>query len=102
MEGHSDSPLTRKQIAIRLLYTILFMVVLEILKAIIQLTVVFQYVFLFITKTYSSPVRRFTNKLTTYAYNVMRYLTLNDNLKPFPFTEMPEPHHVPADDVDFK
>ncbi|CAB5079268.1 hypothetical protein D3OALGB2SA_250 [Olavius algarvensis associated proteobacterium Delta 3] len=45
----------RKKIAIRLLYTILNVVVLEILKAIIYVTVIFQYTYLFIFRTPTSP-----------------------------------------------
>ncbi len=92
----------RKQIAIRLLYSILFMVVLELLKTIIMLTVVFQYVYLLITRSYSNPARRFANKVSTYAYRLMRYLTLNENNRPFPFSEMPEEQHAPVDEVEFK
>lgn len=92
----------RKQIAIRLLYSILFMVVLEFLKSIIQLTVVFQYVYLLITRSYSNPARRFANKVSTYAYRVMRYLSLNENIRPFPFSEIPEEQHAPVDEVEFK
>ncbi|MBW2195177.1 MAG: DUF4389 domain-containing protein, partial [Deltaproteobacteria bacterium] len=49
--------LSRKRIAIRFLYTIFFVLVLEILKIIIQLSVLFQYVYLFITTDYNNPVR---------------------------------------------
>jgi len=91
----------RKQIAIRLLYTILNVVVLEILKVIIQVTVIFQYVYLFITRTYNSPIRNFSNKIATYAYRVIRYLSLNDNTIPFPFSEFPPEIEPPEQEVTF-
>jgi predicted membrane protein len=92
----------RKNIAVRFLFTILFVIVFEILKTIIQLTVLFQYIFLFITKKHSEPVRTFSNKVSTYAYKVLRYLTLNDNPKPFPFTEFPVEMEPPETDIRFK
>jgi hypothetical protein len=81
--------LSRKKIAYRFLYTVFFVVLLEILKLIIQLTVVFQYTFLFITKDYNEPVRKFSNKVAVYAYRVMRYVTLCENARPFPFSDFP-------------
>ncbi|MFO8083704.1 MAG: DUF4389 domain-containing protein [Desulfobacterales bacterium] len=91
----------RKQIAIRFLFTVLFLIVFEIIKTIIQVTVLFQYVYLFITKKHNEPVRHFSNKVTTYAYKVLRYLTLNENLKPFPFTEFPKEMESCENDVRY-
>lgn len=88
--------LSRKQIAFRLLYTVFFVVLLEILKLVIQLTVVFQYVFLFITTDYNEPVRKFSNKIAVYAYRLMRYVTLAENERPFPFSDFP-PEMDPID-----
>lgn len=79
----------RKRIAIRLLYTILYLVVLEILKLIVQAVVLFQYIYLLITRRPSEPVRRFGNKVAAYAYRVMRYATVAENPLPFPFNDFP-------------
>jgi uncharacterized membrane protein len=81
--------LDRKDIAIRLLYTVFFLIVFEILKLIVQVCVLFQYVLLLITRTHNESVQRFSNKVLSYAYRVMRYVTLNENQRPFPFTDFP-------------
>jgi hypothetical protein len=94
--------LSRKKIAVRFLYTIFFVIVLEILKTIIQLTVLFQYVYLFITTTYSNPVIKFSNKVSVYAYRVMRYITLNENDRPFPFSDFPQEIDPPEPEVHFE
>lgn len=91
----------RKKIAIRLLYTVFFFIIFEILKIIIQVSVLFQYVYLFITKTYSEPVRNFTNKVSVYAYKVLRYVTLNENEKPYPFKDFPQEMESPEAEVFF-
>jgi len=70
MDEIQTTVLPRKGIAIRLLYTFFFLIVFEILKIIVQVTVVFQYIYLFITRTYSEPLRRFSNKVSVYAYRV--------------------------------
>lgn len=93
---------SRKNIGIRLLYTVFFVIVLEILKTIIQVAVLFQYVYLFITQTYCNPVIAFSNKVSVYAYRVMRYITLNENMRPFPFSDFPKETDPPEPDVDFK
>lgn len=91
----------RIQIAVRLLFTILFLIVFEIIKTIVQVTVLFQYVYLFITKKHNEPVRKFSNKVSTYAYKVLRYMTLNENVKPFPFTEFPNEVDSSENDVRY-
>ena len=91
----------RKKIAIRLLYTIFFLIVFEILKIIIQVSVVFQYVYLLISKTYNNPIRNFSNKVSVYAYRVLRYVTLNENKKPFPFDNFPKEIELPDKEVFF-
>ena len=92
----------RKNIAIRLLYTILFLIIFEILKLIIQISVLFQYVYLLISKTYSDPVRNFTNKVSVYAYKVLRYVALNENKKPYPFQDFPQEMELPEAEVYFE
>jgi hypothetical protein len=92
----------RKKIVIRLLYTILFFIIFEILKTIIQVSVLFQYVYLLISKTYSEPIRNFTNKVSVYAYKVLRYVTLNENNKPYPFQDFPQIMELPEAEVFFE
>jgi hypothetical protein len=98
----STGRLSRKKIAIRLLYTIFFVIVLEIIKMIVQLCVLFQYIYLFITTEYNQPVRNFSNKVAVYAYRLMRYVTLNENLRPFPFREFPQDMDPPEARATFE
>jgi D-alanyl-lipoteichoic acid acyltransferase DltB (MBOAT superfamily) len=92
----------RKKIAIRLLYTVFFLIVFEILKIIIQVSVIFQYVYLLISKTHNNPIRNFSNKVSVYAYRVLRYVTLNENKKPFPFQDFPKEFELPETEVLFE
>ena len=92
----------RKKIFVRLLYTVFFFIIFEILKTIIQVSVLFQYVYLLISKTYSEPVRNFTNKVSIYAYKVLRYVALNENEKPYPFNDFPQVIEKPEGEVFFE
>jgi hypothetical protein len=95
------SPVSRTQILIRLLFTVLYLVVFGIVHALINLATVFQYILLLITLSPSEPVRRVSNQLAVYGYRVMRYLTLNDNQRPFPFSDFPQEMEPPAGEVRF-
>ncbi len=90
METFKEFFMPRKEIAIRILYSIFFIIVFELLKLVIQFIVLFQYLYLFITRSSNEPVRKFGNKVVAYAYRVMRYITLNENTKPFPFGNFPQ------------
>ena len=95
------APVSRTQILIRLFYTVLFLIVFGIVHALINLATIFQYILLLITLKESQPVRRFANQLAVYGYRVMRYLTLNDNARPFPFSDFPQEMDPPAGEVKF-
>jgi hypothetical protein len=102
MNEQTQTAVTRGQIAMRLLYTLLFVAVFCILKIIVYLTTLFQFVYLLITLQHSEPVRAFANKVVTYAYRVWRYITLNENRRPFPFTDFPEAMELPEEEVSFQ
>ena len=93
--------LPRKDIALRFLFTLVFVVAFEIFKAVLWIIVLFQYIYLFITRSYSDTLRNFCNKLSVYAYEVFRYLSLNENDRPFPFSGFPEETEPPEDEVLF-
>ncbi|MCK4839068.1 MAG: DUF4389 domain-containing protein [Desulfobulbaceae bacterium] len=78
-----------KQIGIRLLYTILFLVILGIVLVIVKLVVVFQFIYFFSTRKPNESVRQFSNKISTYGYRIFRYITFNESQRPFPFTDFP-------------
>jgi hypothetical protein len=59
---------SRKQIGIRLLYTILFLVILGIMLVITKVVVVFQFIYFFSTRKPNESVRKFSNKISTYIY----------------------------------
>lgn len=96
-----ESGVTRKQIGLRLLYTVLFLIVFEVLKLVIQVSALFQYVYLLIAKDYSKPLRAFSDRLGAYTHRVIRYVTLNDNQRPFPFSEFPAEDESPEEPVRF-
>jgi hypothetical protein len=101
MDDASQITVTRKQIAIRLLYALLYAAIFELVKTIVLLITLFEYFFLLITLQHNEPARNFANRVATYGYRVMRYLTLNENQRPFPFTDFPAEIEPPDEEVRF-
>ena len=101
MHDESHGPTARKQVAIRLLYTLLYVAIFELVKTIVLLITLFEYFILLITLRHSEPARTFANKVATYGYRVMRYLTLNENQRPFPFSDFPTEIELPDEEVRF-
>jgi hypothetical protein len=94
-----DTPpeITRRQVACRFLLAVGYMLVLHLVKLVLIATALFQHVFVLITLTSSEPARQFANRLAAYGYRVMRYITLNDAHRPFPFQEFPPELEPPAE-----
>ncbi|MGD9506047.1 MAG: DUF4389 domain-containing protein [Syntrophobacteraceae bacterium] len=92
--GADEAP-SRKQIAIRLAYTLVYLIVFEVVKGVVQAATIFQFLYLLITQKHSEPVRRFTNRASMYAYRILRYITLNSNGRPFPFSDFPSDEEPP-------
>jgi hypothetical protein len=101
MNDQAATTVTRGQIATRLLITVLFLPINGIVNATIVLTTLFQYVYLLVTMQHSEPVRVFANKVIAFGYRVWRYISLNDNRRPFPFTELPGEMEAPEAEVTF-
>ena len=102
MDKLSQDPIPRGKIGMRLIFTLIFLVILSLMHLIIQMTTVIQYVILLITRSYSEPLRSFSNKAAAYVYRIIRYITLNDNTRPFPFTDFPGEIESPEDRASFE
>ncbi|MCJ2166287.1 DUF4389 domain-containing protein [Pseudodesulfovibrio sp. S3-i] len=80
----------RGEILKRFLVTLVCMIFFQVVGLIVQVAMLFQYGYLLIAKKRSEPLRLLCNNLSQYGYRIMRYATLNDNRRPFPFAEFPK------------
>ncbi len=101
MDKLSQDGISRGKIGIRLIFTLLFLVILSLMHFLIQMIALIQYVVLLITRSYSEPLRSLSNKAAVYVYKLVRYITLNENTRPFPFTEFPREMESPEDPAAF-
>ena len=100
-EDPKSPSITNGMIGIRFLYTILFFLIMWIIGLILKIAILFQFVVLFATKKPNEPVRDFCNQLSTYGYRLLRYITLNENRRPFPFSDYPGAMEPPEKQVLF-
>ena len=74
-----------------LLISLLFALVLNVLETVTFVVVAFQLFYAFFTRRDpGDEVTRFGNRLATYHYRILRYVTFNEDQKPFPFGDFPE------------
>jgi hypothetical protein len=101
MNAQTQEPRSRKQIAIRLLYTLLFPPIYEICNSLVLLITLLQFALLPITLKHSEPLRTFANRIVSYVYRVWRYVSLNSSQRPFPFAGFPPEVEPPEAEVSF-
>src|ERR1700754_2733685 len=86
----NDAEIERKDTAIRLVYTLFFVVIVRVVEAVLGVVVLFSLVFTLLTKRApSESVQRFANRTISYLYHILRYATYNEILPPFPFSAFP-------------
>jgi hypothetical protein len=85
-----DTPIERKDTGIRILLSILFGVIVQVVETVLGIVVLFSLAFALITKRPPGDwVRRFANRTVSYLYHILRYLTYNESEPPFPFSDFP-------------
>jgi len=75
----------------RILDSIFFAIVFSLVESLIAAVVIFQLGYSLVTeRPPSERIRNFGNRLSTYAYQLFRYMTHNSSQRPFPFSDFPE------------
>lgn len=93
---------SRKDVAVRFLFTLLFFIVFEIIKIIIEVVVLFQFVFLLFKLKPNQSIKNFSNKVAVYGYKILRYISFNEKPLPYPFTDFPSEIDPPDETMTFE
>jgi len=80
---------TNTNVWIRLLYMALFAVLYWAAEVILAVVIVFQFLSVLFTGNKNAKVLAFGAQLSTYAYQIFRYLTFNSEEQPFPLGDWP-------------
>ncbi len=103
-ENQRSYKVARGDTVIRILLTVLFAVVGNVLNPILGVIVIFSLAYALITQEPPSRrVRQFANRVIAYSYRIRRYVTYNESTVPFPFSEFPaglEPVGSPHEETD--
>ena len=99
-----DGEIPRTETAHRIALTVLFAIVAGAIRTLLGLIVAFELLFTLITRRPPGlRVRALANRITTYHYRLLRYVTYNESCVPFPFSDFPEalePDSFSAEDRD--
>ncbi|MDN3640039.1 DUF4389 domain-containing protein [Simiduia curdlanivorans] len=75
---------------VRLLFMILFGLVLQVASIVVGVVVVLQFIFALITGKDNENLRQLGASLTAYIAQTLAFLTYNSEDKPFPFSDWPD------------
>jgi hypothetical protein len=85
-----EAQIERQETGIRILLSLLFLLIAEIVRIALGVTVFFALAWTLVTKRPPSErVRDFANCTLSYQYRLYRYLTYTDSARPFPFSDFP-------------
>ena len=85
-----ETQIERQETGIRILLSLLFLLIAEVVRIALGITVFFALAWTLVTKrTPSERVRHFANRTLSYQYRLYRYLTYNAPERPFPFSDFP-------------
>lgn len=90
------SNLTSSKHWLRLVFMLIFAAVLQVASIVIGVLVVAQFLFSLITGEDNQHLRRFGHSLSTYIYDVLKFLCYSSEEKPFPFADWPAGPVEPA------
>ena len=90
MDEQLKSNLTSSKHWIRLLFMILFALVLQVASIVVTVVVAVQFLFLLITGKDNMQLRKFGDSLSIYIFEALQFLVFKSEEKPFPFADWPE------------
>lgn len=88
------SNLTSSKHWLRLIFMLLFAAVLQLASLVMWILVAVQFLFSLITGEDNEHLRRFGHSLSTYIYEVLKFLCYSSEEKPFPFADWPTDSHA--------
>lgn len=94
------SNITSSKHWLRLFFMLIFAAILQLASMVMGVLVIAQFLFSLLTGNDNLPLRRFGHSLSTYIYDTLRFLTYNDEEKPFPFSDWPSSSSDSSESTD--
>lgn len=88
-------PLTKERISdrsiwVRGLYALFFSLAYTVSETVLTLVIIFQFLAALITGRVNNALLRFGANLTQYVYQILQFVTFNNETLPFPFSDWPD------------
>ena len=80
---------SRRETAIRFLFVILFAAIYSVTEIVLVTLVVLQFGFKLVTCETNSKLGAFSKNINRYIFQLLQFVTFNQDEKPFPFSEWP-------------
>jgi hypothetical protein len=90
VEQDIKSHLSSRRFWTRALYMVIFAVAYNVAELIIVVLVLLQFFTVLLTGRHNARLLEFGNNLSSYAYQVLQFMTFNSEFKPFPFASWPD------------
>ena len=90
MEKQMKDRLTSRDVWVRALYMVFFVVAYGVAELVLSLVVLFQFGTILITGSANEPLLRFGHNLSQYVYQILQFQTFNTEDKAFPFSDWPD------------
>lgn len=85
---------------LRLVFMLLFAVLLYLASIVVSVVVLLQFLFSLVTGQDNINIRQFGSSLSTYIFQTLKFLTYSSEEKPFPFADWPDANEDSAPEVD--
>jgi len=89
MSNDLKAHITDMNVWMRLLFMMLFGVIYTVTRFVLIVVVALQFMWVLFTADKNRPLLSFGNQLSTFVYQIYRYLTFNTEHRPFPFSDWP-------------
>lgn len=90
-QDYREYEVERVDTGFRILDSILYTIIFSLVESVLAAVVVFQLGYSLVTEAPPSrAVRDLGNRLSAYAYQLLRYMTHNSAVRPFPFSDFPQ------------
>ena len=84
-KGQLEQNLKRRSTWLRLIFMIVFVAIYALTRVVFGAVVIFQFLWVLFTAETNKNLTELGQSLSTYTYQIMRYLSFNSDEKAFPF-----------------
>ncbi len=89
MSNDLKAHITDMNVWMRLLFMLLFGAIYAVTRFVLIVVVILQFMWVLFTADKNRPLLSFGHQLSTFVYQIYRYLTFNTEHRPFPFSDWP-------------